>query len=100
MVIFAVLYLQPQSHPYRVCINCAVIITIISTGVAKCAAECRRKFSPACATRRKRIFAVDAARRSAGCSPAQAGGVAGALRILVVRSLVIRTCVCPWAGAS
>ena len=24
MVIFAVLYLQPQCHPYRVCINCAV----------------------------------------------------------------------------
>ena len=26
MVIFAVLYLQPQCHPYRVCINCAVFL--------------------------------------------------------------------------
>ena len=24
LLIFAVLYLQPQCHPYRVCINCAV----------------------------------------------------------------------------
>ena len=26
MVIFAVLYLQSQCHPYRVCINCAVFL--------------------------------------------------------------------------
>ena len=26
MVIFAVLYLQPRCHPYRVCINCAIFL--------------------------------------------------------------------------
>jgi len=34
MVIFAVLYLQPQCHPYRVCMNCAVFYINICCFIA------------------------------------------------------------------